>query len=50
MIESKMHEIFDIESSVETRLWNKYTSNTYEQLAKPDLNIQVGSSFNLILL
>jgi len=29
-IESKMREIFEIESSDETRLWNKYTSNTYD--------------------
>lgn len=36
-----MREIFGIEASAETRLWNKYTSNTYEQLAKPDASVQV---------
>jgi len=41
-IESKMREIFGIETSAETRLWNKYTSNTYEQLSKPDVSVQVG--------
>ena len=36
-----MREIFDIPESVETRLWNKYTSNTYEQLGKMDISVQV---------
>ena len=39
-IEMKMRQIFQIDRSVETRLWNKYTSNTYEQLCKPDISVQ----------
>ena len=33
---------FSISEDVETRLWNKYTSNTYEQLARLDNTVQVG--------
>ena len=40
-----MREIFDIPESVETRLWNKYTSNTYEQLGKMDISVQVTNFF-----
>jgi hypothetical protein len=35
-----MRQIFEIDSSAETRLWNKYTSNSYEQLCKPDISVQ----------
>jgi hypothetical protein len=28
-----MREEFNIATEADTRLWNKYTSNTYEQLA-----------------
>jgi hypothetical protein len=42
-----MREIFEIDDSVETRLWNKYTSNTYEQLCKPDISVQ--ASIEIVL-
>ena len=35
-----MRKIFDIPDNVETRLWNRYTANTYEQLAKLDATVQ----------
>ena len=35
-----MRQIFDLDSKSETRLWNKYTSSTYEQLTKPDISVQ----------
>ena len=31
---------FNIPSGAETRLWNKYTSNTYEQLTRLDHTVQ----------
>lgn len=39
-IEKKMRKLFNIPAERETRLWNKYTSNTYEQLSKLDNTIQ----------
>ena len=35
-----MRKLFDIPDNVETRLWNRYTANTYEQLAKLDATVQ----------
>uniref|UniRef100_A0A8C9YGG8 Ubiquitin carboxyl-terminal hydrolase n=1 Tax=Sander lucioperca TaxID=283035 RepID=A0A8C9YGG8_SANLU len=53
-IEKEMRTLFNIPSEKETRLWNKYMSNTYEQLNKPDSTVQdaglfqgqVASSYN----
>ena len=39
-IDQEMRKIFDIPDNVETRLWNRYTANTYEQLAKLDATVQ----------
>ena len=41
-IQTVMKELFGIPALEETRLWNKYTSNTYEQLARLDNTVQVG--------
>ena len=35
-----MREEFHISQDTEVRLWNKYMSNTYEPLTKPDNTIQ----------
>ena len=35
-----MREEFNIATEADTRLWNKYTSNTYEQLARLDNTVQ----------
>ena len=43
-IQTVMKEMFGIPALEETRLWNKYTSNTYEQLARLDNTVQVNSS------
>ena len=42
-IQTVMKEMFGIPALEETRLWNKYTSNTYEQLARLDNTVQVYS-------
>ncbi|KAM4821301.1 ubiquitin carboxyl-terminal hydrolase 4 isoform 2-T2 [Thomomys bottae] len=39
-IEKEMRKLFNIPAERETRLWNKYMSNTYEQLNKLDNTIQ----------
>ncbi|XP_072507260.1 ubiquitin carboxyl-terminal hydrolase 4 isoform X2 [Notamacropus eugenii] len=39
-IEKEMRKLFNIPDERETRLWNKYMSNTYEQLSKPDNTVQ----------
>ncbi|XP_030633163.1 ubiquitin carboxyl-terminal hydrolase 4 [Chanos chanos] len=44
-IEKEMRCLFDIPSEKETRLWNKYMSNTYEQLNKPDSTVQDAGLF-----
>ncbi|XP_062853923.1 ubiquitin carboxyl-terminal hydrolase 4 [Trichomycterus rosablanca] len=44
-IEKEMRSLFDIASEKETRLWNKYMSNTYEQLNKPDSTVQDAGLF-----
>uniref|UniRef100_A0A8C6VUG6 Ubiquitin carboxyl-terminal hydrolase n=1 Tax=Nothobranchius furzeri TaxID=105023 RepID=A0A8C6VUG6_NOTFU len=44
-IEKEMRKLFNIPSEKETRLWNKYMSNTYEQLNKPDSTVQDAGLF-----
>uniref|UniRef100_A0A8C5BL21 Ubiquitin carboxyl-terminal hydrolase n=1 Tax=Gadus morhua TaxID=8049 RepID=A0A8C5BL21_GADMO len=44
-IEKAMRSLFEIPSQKETRLWNKYMSNTYEQLNKPDSTVQDAGLF-----
>uniref|UniRef100_A0A667YNR1 Ubiquitin carboxyl-terminal hydrolase 4 n=1 Tax=Myripristis murdjan TaxID=586833 RepID=A0A667YNR1_9TELE len=44
-IEKEMRSLFEIPSEKETRLWNKYMSNTYEQLNKPDSTVQDAGLF-----
>ncbi|KAM9326758.1 ubiquitin carboxyl-terminal hydrolase 4 [Gastrophryne carolinensis] len=39
-IEKEMRSLFSIGSDKETRLWNRYMTNTYEQLTKPDNTVQ----------
>ncbi|XP_078531753.1 ubiquitin carboxyl-terminal hydrolase 15 isoform X6 [Lissotriton helveticus] len=39
-IEKEMRKAFNIPNEKETRLWNKYMSNTFEPLNKPDSTIQ----------
>ncbi|XP_036122022.1 ubiquitin carboxyl-terminal hydrolase 4 isoform X2 [Molossus molossus] len=39
-IEKEMRKLFNIPAERETRLWNKYMSNTYEQLNKLDNTVQ----------
>ncbi|KAI5937399.1 Ubiquitin carboxyl-terminal hydrolase 4 [Manis javanica] len=39
-IEKEMRKLFNIPAERETRLWNKYMSNTYEQLSKLDSTVQ----------
>ncbi|XP_068162474.1 ubiquitin carboxyl-terminal hydrolase 15-like isoform X2 [Antennarius striatus] len=40
MIEKEMRKLFSIPNEKETRLWNRYMSNTFEPLNKPDSTIQ----------
>ena len=40
MIEKEMRKLFSIPDEQETRLWNRYMSNTFEPLNKPDSTIQ----------
>ncbi|XP_035243957.1 ubiquitin carboxyl-terminal hydrolase 4-like isoform X1 [Anguilla anguilla] len=44
-IEKEMRSLFNIPREKETRLWNKYMSNTYEQLNKPDSTVQDAGLF-----
>ncbi|XP_057701493.1 ubiquitin carboxyl-terminal hydrolase 4 isoform X2 [Corythoichthys intestinalis] len=44
-IEKEMRTQFSIPPEKETRLWNKYMSNTYEQLNKPDSSVQDAGLF-----
>ncbi|KAM8994600.1 ubiquitin carboxyl-terminal hydrolase 4 isoform 3-T3 [Ara ararauna] len=39
-IEKEMRKLFNIPTEKETRLWNRYMSNTYEQLCKLDSTVQ----------
>ena len=41
-----MKEIFEIVEDKETRIWNKYMSNTYELLARKDQTIQDCGLYN----
>ncbi|XP_056132068.1 ubiquitin carboxyl-terminal hydrolase 15-like isoform X2 [Lampris incognitus] len=40
VIEKEMRKLFSIPDEKETRLWNKYMSNTFEPLNKPESTIQ----------
>ncbi|KAM7367006.1 hypothetical protein PAMP_014935 [Pampus punctatissimus] len=40
LIEKEMRKLFSIPDEKETRLWNRYMSNTFEPLNKPDNTIQ----------
>lgn len=40
MIENEMRKLFSIPDEKETRLWNRYMTNTFEPLNKPDSTIQ----------
>ncbi|XP_037316434.1 ubiquitin carboxyl-terminal hydrolase 15-like isoform X4 [Pungitius pungitius] len=40
VIEKEMRKLFTIPDERETRLWNRYMSNTFEPLNKPDSTIQ----------
>ncbi|XP_077582894.1 ubiquitin carboxyl-terminal hydrolase 4 isoform X1 [Stigmatopora nigra] len=44
-INKEMRTLFSIPPEKETRLWNKYMSNTYEQLNKPDSSVQDAGLF-----
>ena len=35
-----MREVFSIDEKKEVRLWNKYMTNTYEHLGKPQNTVQ----------
>ncbi len=39
-IEKELRKLFSISEEKEVRLWNKYMSNTYEHLNKPDNTVQ----------
>lgn len=39
-IEKEMKELFNIPDNKETRLWNKYVSNTFEHLGKREITVQ----------
>jgi len=45
-IQNVMREEFNIATEADTRLWNKYTSNTYEQLARLDNTVQDAGLFS----
>jgi len=45
-IQSVMRQEFGIPETAETRLWNKYTSNTYEQLSRLDNTVQDAGLFS----
>jgi ubiquitin carboxyl-terminal hydrolase 4/11/15 len=44
-IEKEMRRLFDIGEEKEVRLWNKYMSNTYEHLSKPENTVQDAGLF-----
>ncbi|MGH0174594.1 UNVERIFIED_CONTAM: hypothetical protein FKN15_002093 [Acipenser sinensis] len=44
-VEKDMRALFNISADKEIRLWNKYMSNTYEQLNKPDSTVQDAGLF-----
>ncbi|XP_064607278.1 ubiquitin carboxyl-terminal hydrolase 15-like isoform X2 [Liolophura sinensis] len=39
-LEKAMRKLFEIPNEKEVRLWNRYMSNTYEHLSKPDNTLQ----------
>ncbi|KAK3578660.1 hypothetical protein CHS0354_002964 [Potamilus streckersoni] len=39
-VEKEMRRTFNIAEKKEVRLWNRYTTNTYEQLTKPENTLQ----------
>ena len=41
-----MREIFNVPEDRETRIWNKYMSNTYELLTKKEQSIQDCGLYN----
>ena len=45
-IQNAMRTEFNIASDADTRLWNKYSSNTYEQLSRLDNTVQDAGQFN----
>eukprot|EP00092_Neocalanus_flemingeri_P109201 GFUD01140324.1.p1 GENE.GFUD01140324.1~~GFUD01140324.1.p1 ORF type:complete len:755 (+),score=238.16 GFUD01140324.1:195-2459(+) len=45
-IQNVMREEFSIATEADTRLWNKYTSNTYEQLSRLDNTVQDAGLFS----
>ena len=45
-IQGVMREEFAIPAEADTRLWNKYTSNTYEQLSRLDNTVQDAGLFS----
>jgi len=45
-IQSVMRTEFNISADSETRLWNKYSSNTYEQLSRLDNTVQDAGLFS----
>ncbi|KAJ8258597.1 hypothetical protein COCON_G00176090 [Conger conger] len=44
-IQKEMRSLFNIPREKQTRLWNKYMSNTYEQLIKPESTLQDAGLF-----
>lgn len=45
-IEKEMRKIFNIPDEKETRLWNRYSINTYEQLTNKDSTVQDAGLYN----
>ena len=45
-IQNTMRTEFNIASDADTRLWNKYSSNTYEQLSRLDNTVQDAGLFS----
>ena len=45
-IQSVMRTEFNIADDADTRLWNKYSSNTYEQLSRLDNTVQDAGLFS----
>ena len=49
-VQSVIKELFGIPALEETRLWNKYTSNTYEQLSRLDMTVTDAGLFSGLLV
>lgn len=41
-----MRKIFNIADDKETRLWNRYSSNTYEHLSNKESTVQDAGLYN----